>query len=162
MKRLFVFTLFCLMSFFMQAQNQTVPQGYVDLGLPSGTLWKATNESGFYSRDAAVNQFNVQLPTQRRWAELKLNCTWTWTGSGYKVTGSNGNSIILPASGYSDCKNNVSDVGSFGDYWAFSPIDGMSDFSFDEYDNGTLEGVLEIDNPDLYDCDRFSVRLIHK
>ena len=59
-------------------------------------------------------------------------------------------------------KNNVSDVGSFGDYWAFSPIDGMSGFSFDEYDNGTLEGVLEIDNPDLYDCDRFSVRLIHK
>lgn len=34
-----------------------VPQGYVDLGLPSGTLWKNSNEFGYYNFNDAVNRF---------------------------------------------------------------------------------------------------------
>lgn len=160
MKRIFGFTLFCLMVISIQAQNQNVPQGYVDLGLPSGTLWKNSNESGFYSRNAAVNKFDGKLPTHSQWAELSTHCSWSWIGNGYKITGANGAFIVLPALGSSDCDGDVIGVGKFGDYWSFSPLDGMSDFSFDELDAGTLEGVTEEDNPDLYDCKNFSVRLV--
>ena len=36
------------------------------------------------------------------WKELMDYCTWTWTGKGYKVTGGNGNYIMLPAAGYKE------------------------------------------------------------
>ena len=43
-------------------------QGYVDLGLPSGILWKANNESGFYDYDSAVNKYGNKLPTHEHWS----------------------------------------------------------------------------------------------
>lgn len=95
--------------------------GYTDLGLPSGTIWKNFNATGFYTYDEAVSQFGYRLPTKAQWKELKAECQWTWNGSGYKVTGPNGNSIVLPASGYRGCDGNVNNVGSSGDYWSISP-----------------------------------------
>ena len=95
--------------------------GYVDLGLPSGTKWKDKNQSGFYTYDEAVRTFSGKLPAKEQWEELKAFCEWTWTGSGYKVTGENGNSIVLPAAGYRDCYGNVSYVGSYGIYWSSTP-----------------------------------------
>lgn len=45
-----------------------------------------------------------RMPTKAEQDELCTKCTWTWTSqggvNGYKVTGPNGNSIFLPASGY--------------------------------------------------------------
>ena len=42
--------------------------GYVDLGLPSGTKWKSTNEiggnNGFYTYDEAISAFGDKLPTK--------------------------------------------------------------------------------------------------
>ena len=70
--------------------------GYTDLGLPSGTIWKNFNATGFYTSDEAVSQFGNRLPTKKQWEELKAECQWSWNGSGYKVTGPNGNSIVLP------------------------------------------------------------------
>ena len=44
-----------------------------------------------------------RMPTKDEIEELRDNCTWQWTTlnsvNGYKVTGPNGNSIFLPASG---------------------------------------------------------------
>ena len=48
------------------AQCATVPVGYVDLGLPSGTYWKESNESGFYNYDNAVSKFGDKLPTKEQ------------------------------------------------------------------------------------------------
>lgn len=101
--------------------QKVVAQGYTDLGLPSGTIWKNFNATGFYTYDEAVSQFGSRLPSKEQWEELKAECQWTWTGSGYKVTGPNGNSITLPAAGYRDCFGSVGGVGSFGDYWSSSP-----------------------------------------
>ena len=98
-------------------------QGYVDLGLPSGILWKANNESGFYDYDSAVNKYGNKLPTQEQWSELKEYCMWTWTGRGYKITGDNGNSIVIPAAGCRNKDNEVNAVGSIGDYWSSTPDD---------------------------------------
>lgn len=101
----------------------TVPAGYVDLGLSSGTYWKETNESGFYNNVNAVSKFGDKLPTKEQLEELKNECEWTWTGNGYKVTGPNGESITLPAAGYRDCHNgDVGDVGTRGNYWSSTPV----------------------------------------
>ncbi len=45
-----------------------------------------------------------RMPTYGEFMELSEKCTWTWETSngvrGYTVTGTNGNSIFLPAAGY--------------------------------------------------------------
>ena len=98
-------------------------QGLIDLGLPSGTLWKDKNEEGgFYTYEQAVSRFGSGLPTKEQLKELKNSCKWTWNGNGYKVTGPNGNSIVLPASGYRYCSGDVGSVGSYGGYWSSDPL----------------------------------------
>ena len=100
-------------------------QGYVNLGLPSGTLWKNANEGGDdarYTYDEAVRRFGSKLPTKQQLEELRDKCTWTCTGSGYRVIGPNGRSIFLPAAAYRDCDGYVCDVvGYAGDYWSSTP-----------------------------------------
>ena len=104
-------------------QKDNIPQGYVDLGLESGTLWKDQNESGqdFYTYEEAVDQFGDKLPTYDQMLELKESCQWQWTGSGYKVIGPNGNSMILLAAGYRDCGGSTGSIGSLGHYWSSTP-----------------------------------------
>ena len=100
--------------------SRYIPTGYVDLGLPSGTLWKDQNEAGgFYSYDQAVAKFGSSLPTKEQLEELKNSCRWTWNGNGYKVIGPSGESIVLPAAGYRDWEGNY--VGSYGYYWSSTP-----------------------------------------
>ena len=101
-----------------------VTPAYVDLGLPSGTLWKNVNEPktdtqyGYYSFRTAKEKFGDNLPSTTQWKELKDNCEWTWKGNGYEVSG-NGNKIFLPAEGRADY-----DLGEWtlvtdeGGYWA--------------------------------------------
>ena len=99
-------------------------RGYVDLGLPSGTLWKNQNEGGDnarYTYGEAVSRFSNKLPTKQQLKELKSKCTWTWTGNGYKVTGPNGYSITLPAAGFRECYGAVCRVGTDGYYWSSTP-----------------------------------------
>ena len=137
-----------------EPEERIIPAGYVDLGLPSGTLWKKTNEAGgFYSYDEAKSKFGSRLPTKAQFTELKDKCRWKWTGDGYRVTGPNGNSIVLPASGYRSSLGIVDGVGSYGDYWSTTP-DG-SDFAwFLGFDS---------DGVGMYDdnrCYGYSVRLV--
>ncbi len=149
---------------------------YVDLGLPSGTLWATMNvgackpeDSGDYfawgetepkdvydwSNYKWCNGSNITLtkyctnshygkwdnkkeldpeddvarvkwgpmwcmPTQAQMSELMNRCTWTWTTindvPGYLVTGSNGNSVFLPAAGIRD-GSELSNYGMNGLYW---------------------------------------------
>ena len=63
-----------------------------------------------------------RTPKISEWKELKDNCTWTWTTrngvNGMLVTGSNGNSIFLPAAG---CfKSSLTNGGTVGYYWSAS------------------------------------------
>ena len=105
--------------------KKQVPAGYVDLGLPSGTLWKAENEEcGLITYDQAMKFYGSSLPTIKQFEELKKKCRWTWTGNGYKVKAKNGESIVLPAAGIRDCDGSVADVGSSGLYWSSSSPSG--------------------------------------
>ena len=161
---------------------------YVDLGLPSGTLWATTNvgaknpwdygdyfalgetttkakydlstykyangangkftkycnnpkygDNGFAdnktelerSDDAATANWGSDwcMPTRDQLQELIDKCTWTWTTDhgidGYKVTGTNGKSIFLPAAGYRG-NSGLCRAGSYGYYWS-SSVDGSYD-----------------------------------
>lgn len=95
---------------------------FIDLGLPSGTLWAADNEGGDYVRYSyyeSVSRFGNKLPTKKQLEELKNQCTWTWTGSGYKVIGPNGNSIYFPAPGFRYSNTfSASGVGYCGYFWS--------------------------------------------
>ncbi len=143
---------------------------YVDLGLPSGTLWAtmnigataAENYGNYYawgeittkssytssnytyssnpatlplSKDVASVSWggDWRMPTQEELDELLTECTWTWAVknglNGYNVTGSNGNSIFLPAAGYrynSDLKS----IASSGFYWSSSICSSNSDNAY--------------------------------
>ncbi len=65
-----------------------------------------------------------RMPTQSEFDELYYNCTWKWgaknTVYGYKVTGTNGNWIFLPAAGYRYYTSLIND-GSYGFYWSSTP-----------------------------------------
>lgn len=134
---------------------------YVDLGLPSGTKWKASNEINaadaefdFFTFDEAVFQFGNSLPTEAQCEELVDRCQWTWNGSGYKVTGPNGNYIVLPAAGYRYSGVSVNYVGSTGRYWSSTPIKDSFSACCLKFGSG---GVRVYDN---YRFDGFSVRLV--
>ena len=173
MNNVFLFGVMCLMALSMQSQvlgnenttcirtigNELVdtlsiaPTGYVDLGLPSGTLWKDKNENGFFTYDEAVSRFGSKLPGKEKLEELKSECKWEWNGSGYKVTGPNGNSIVLPASGFRYCGGSVTFVGSDGNYWSSTPWDSGGAWSL--YFNS---GGVSVDYYSR--CNGQSVRLV--
>ena len=106
-------------------------EGYTDLGLPSGTLWKDTNEVGFFSFDTAMSIFGDNLPTKEQMEELVNICKWEWDGANYKVIGPNGNYILLPAAGrivdgtYADAYS----ICGHGCYWTSTQGDPIADMT---------------------------------
>ena len=130
--------------------SQSTPQ-YVDLGLPSGIMWKTTNEKGYYSQDSAKKKFGDKLPTTKQWEELKENCKWTWTGNGYRVTGKNGKSIFLPAAGRANLSYGPDDEDPSGEYWS---SDGIAGFEIGLYFDSSEWEIRE------YLISSLSVRLV--
>ena len=143
---------------------------FIDLGLPSGTLWADRNlgadapeETGDYyrfgetvaftedspeyaydkiegdiagtDRDAATMNLGkkYRMPTFDQIEELLDECKWKWTKQngveGMKVTGPNGNSIFLPASGLRFNGNGSLGDVSYGGYcWSASPYSSFSGY----------------------------------
>ena len=127
---------------------------FIDLGLPSGTLWRDANETDdYFTYEEAVNRFGDKLPTKEQMEELKDKCQWTWNGNGYKVTGPNGNSIVLPAAGCRGCNGSVGSVGSAGFYWSSTP--GGSEGAWRPYFYSGYVGTSHGDR-----CSGRSVRLV--
>ena len=164
MKKIVFVAFVCLLTYSTYAQSEpqqpsaeqvlpSVPAGYVDLGLPSGTLWKDKNEPGFYSYDQAVSLFGSSLPSQGQLEELRSICVWTWTGRGYKVVGPSGASIVLPAAGFRYCNETVHDIGAYGIYWSSTP-DGSEKAWYLRFDSG------EVDTYSYDRCFGRSVRLV--
>lgn len=133
--------------------TENTPSGFVDLGLPSGTLWKNENEQDFYDYDKAVLSFGKKLPTNEQLKELKNLCQWTWIGNGYKVTGPNGKSIILPAAGYRFCDGNIYGAMACGAYWFKTPSSKDGAF-YINFNSG--EQQIELSNKNY----ELSVRLV--
>lgn len=151
MKKIF-FTLLCAMCVCgLKAVN------YVDLGLPSGTLWAVQNEEGYFTYDEAVEQFGAALPTEEQFRELVKECQWSWNGSGYTFVGPNGESLIMPAAGnvgvgyngrMARLNGTIVKEGECGRYWS-SSLRKKRDGTIYEPQEGvclSFEGHNEIDD----------------
>lgn len=117
---------------------------YVDLGLPSGKCWATKNygsdtpegygaylewkDHGIISSSWGNEWTTPSLDDIR---ELENNCTWTWGTmnghNGYTVTGKNGKSIFLPASGCMMMEEvSARRVGDFVYYWTSTKSGDMA------------------------------------
>ena len=110
----------------------------VDLGLPSGRLWASMNVGAHAEEDAGLSmnfdtanaikfQGSWHVPSPEDFKELYHNTKSEWTTRngipGRTFTGKNGNSIFLPAAGYTWFDDEESGTtligrGSNGIYWS--------------------------------------------
>lgn len=107
---------------------------YVDLGLPSGTLWATWNigakkpeDYGCYfawedGKAAAANWGKGwRMPSKEQWEELIQNTKSTWIRrngvNGRLYTAKNGNYLFLPAAGHRS-GGSLKGGDSFGSYWS--------------------------------------------
>lgn len=146
MKKISLFIAFIAMGLIAYAQSD-----YVDLGLPSGTLWKNYNEKGHFTYDEATSRFGENLPTKEQWEELIKHCQWTvmkkgYDITGYKIIGPNGNSISLSAEGASDWKkwkegDEIDIKGVY--YWTSTPLPDQTNaaWSVEQYGNEVFPGA---------------------
>ena len=147
---------------------------YVDLGLPSGTLW-ATCNVGADSPDGYGDYFawgetepkttynwstylystvnwgeGWSTPTYKQWVELLTKCSYSWTTingvKGCVFMARNGHSIFLPAGDSRfDEEGRSRDVGEIGSYWSSTLHQDMPD---------GVKGcqfIISFDDCDLYD-----------
>lgn len=116
-------------------------RAYVDLGLPSGTLWTAANYSGYASLDLPTNHFNYfeenyysadfgvfRMPTFADAKELYENCTYNTVSinniqCAMITSKMNGNAIYIPLGGYKNSGGYNYDVGDVGYIWLNSQYD---------------------------------------
>ena len=117
---------------YLKISNIKRNKEWVDLGLPSGTLWATCNvgatkphEYGLYLLwSDAKNKVGKYMPTKEQVQELTKYTKYKWTvvegiGGGL-FTGKNGNSIFLPAAGYYDNYNpSVRLAINSAFYWSF-------------------------------------------
>ncbi|MBR3939266.1 MAG: DUF1566 domain-containing protein [Bacteroidales bacterium] len=82
-----------------------------------------------------------RMPTKAEMEELVNNCTWTWTTqngvNGYRVTGTNGNSIFLPAAGNCGGTSRYR-IGESGYYWSSTPLESNTNYAYTlDFDSGS-------------------------
>ena len=139
-------------------RQQQEEASYVDLGLPSGTLWKSYNEQGYYTYYQANTTFGNKLPTKEQCDELISYCQAVVSGNGYLITGRNGNCIYLPCYGW---RWNTGAGGTFapdnGYYMVRTlPQGGQNAFIMQLWPNGNIS----FSKTDLGSAVSTSVRLV--
>ena len=102
---------------------------FIDLGLPSGTLWATENAvidgKAYFNFDEAVKTFGKHLPSAETWNELFDLCRKSWDESrkGIIFTAPNKKTLFLPANGYkkdSEQKDAYLE-GVYCRYWTSTP-----------------------------------------
>lgn len=130
---------------------------FADLGLPSGRKWALRNigaeseeDCGFLMDFDTANAIQFEdgwhLPTKEDFIELDENCAHKWIVNngvpGMLFTSiHNGNSIFLPAAGYSwfdddEFGTALSSRGSYGHYWSSSYYSATSACGLRFYSSG--------------------------
>ena len=95
---------------------------YVDLGLPSGTMWasnfeKAGGENIYISYNEVI-KYNI--PTNDQCLELYNNCCFTVNNGIIYCIGPNGKSITFSTTGYKEIGNEVLLPSNIGYFWILS------------------------------------------
>ena len=91
---------------------------YVDLGLPSGTLWSSSyerigEERLYLSYDKAKER---SIPTENQWSELCKECRWSIDSDILYCIGLNGNSIHFERTGYISIKKKK-EIADWSFFW---------------------------------------------
>ncbi len=102
--------------------------------------------SGDAQHDAARAKWGStwRLPTAEEFEELTNMCTWTWVTqnnvNGMKVTGQNGKSIFIPATGYR-FGSSLNYVGEYGYFWSSTTYTNNNNIDkYNAYYLGFLSG----------------------
>ena len=102
---------------------QKIEREWVDLALPSGTLWASDPEDEFYSYTEAIDKFGVNMPTKWQWEELINSCVATELDNHrMEMRGKNGATIIIPLRGWV-MKNGKTQQTDIGYYWTYTNFD---------------------------------------
>ena len=108
----------------------TLPEGFVDLGLPSGTLWQMFNTDNsdhpgyLWTWDEAMAKYASSIPTKEQWQELLDNCDWEWVDMYHDFYVSsrqegNSNHIWVEAYGNGSCgSTGVNHKDEYTFYWS--------------------------------------------
>lgn len=126
------------------------------------SLSKYNSKDGKSTLDAEDDVATIQwgngcrMPTRAEFYELYKKCDWYWksdyneTGvSGYLVSGPNGNTIFLPASG-SRANDGLYNRGSFGFYWSSLLRSSYTYNAFILYFDSDGVSPIEMDNYRCY------------
>lgn len=109
------------------------PDGYLDMGLPSGTHWyyNATGWLDYYTYSELNAMIpgkdkGAAIPTEEQWNELRQYCKWESDGAGFNVDSKNGNKLgfYLPFIGAYNGEEKLND-GTHGYYWTSSESGGQ-------------------------------------
>ena len=140
--------------------NNTVKQtDYVDLGLPSGTLWKSSNEQGLYTYDEAIAKFGNKLPTKEQFEELKKYCTWTGENNGIRVRGQNGRFIYLSPTSSRACDGTYYPAKTGGNLLSSTLRRNTNPTLVEALNYGTSQDRVWVSG--YYLCAKFEVRLVY-
>lgn len=131
---------------------------YIDLGLPSGTLWAIENEPWYYDYNTAVEQFGNSLPSINQYKELYNYATARYLNldnNSLVLTFINGKQLTFQAHGFLDKEGYIEQQFTNGTYLSSTiKDDAVFVFTIDQ------EHELIVDNiwfPKEY---KFSVRCI--
>lgn len=140
-----------------QKVTTLIPDGFVDLGLPSGNLWSCdyvlndNGEGNYMTYSEMYDIYIIDAPdwfyrTEKSdWEELRDECTWKYYTNlfevtndsrydgknGYQVTGPSGQSIYLPFMGGKSLNGTLSELGYTGNYWVYANSGGdIADYCY--------------------------------
>lgn len=115
---------------------------WVDLGLPSGTLWAIHGEMCVddipsnplcVEHVEALEKYGALVPTKEDWEELMENTNRVHTPNGLYFSGKNGASIFLHNTNNPSC--DPSETKFCGNYWVNADTD-LNTFCFDDCSGG--------------------------
>lgn len=106
---------------------------YVDLGLPSGTLWEKENKRDgedtlFISHP---NAMKLNIPTHEQVEELLNECDWQESGDGFNCIGPNGNILRFDYTGLYKGDHLYYNRGTY--FWIKDESDGRGKKCVDVY-----------------------------
>lgn len=156
MKKLFLVLVAVTMTATIMGQQNSGE--YVDLGLPSGILWKSVNEDGLFTWQQAIDKYGEQLPTKEELTELIEEARWFKVNeSDVKAIGTNGKYIIFPADGYRACDGRMDYMGNYGFIWSSSK-EGNAAWTFYFYSYSYLDIFFDMQTL----CKGHNVRLVKR
>lgn len=104
---------------------------WINLGLPSGTLWAEQNEDGYYDEYRAQKKFLglKSLPYKGEFYELIMFCWKRWNPEriGLEFIGPNGAKLFFPALGIK-YRRDVYDIDTLGAYYAYGEMQEGSQY----------------------------------